>query len=146
MLTSLSQTNYQPIFDNEQSYNHKIGRDLERACGSQYHTSLGCIELSGESNSLPSPLTFLNKGSSLWSPVTHSSNDAIASFINFLLFLVLFLHLIDIFLDHLLNKILTFQFSFQGLHQGNSFNMPSLWSLMKEELINSIRKPLDCLS
>lgn len=74
ILTSLSQTNYQPIFDNEQSYN-KIGRDLERAYGSHSHFSLGCTEIILKCNSLPFSLTFLKqKIHSLWAPVTHSCN------------------------------------------------------------------------
>lgn len=59
MLTSQSQTNYWPIFDNEQSYNHKIGRDLERAYDSPFHTSVQCSKIIVKSNSLPISLAFL---------------------------------------------------------------------------------------
>lgn len=92
ILTSLSQTNYQPIFDNEQSYSHKIGRDLERAYDSPSHPSLGCTEIIMESNSLPFSLTFLKQRiHSLWAPVTHGSKLlGHAPFIGFLLFLVSF--------------------------------------------------------
>ena len=63
ILTSLCQTNYQPIFNNEQSYNHKIGRDLEKAYGSPSHPSLGCTEIILESDSLPFSFTFKSEGS-----------------------------------------------------------------------------------
>lgn len=92
-LTSLSQTNYQPIFDNEQSYNHKIGRDLERACDSRSQFSLGCTEIILESNYLPFSLTFLKQRvHCLWAPVTHSRNSLDhATFVGFLLSLSHFL-------------------------------------------------------
>ena len=92
ILTSLSQTNYQPIFDNEQSYNRKIGRDLERAYGSPSRFSLRSTEVILESNYLPFSLTFLKQRvHSLWAPFTHSGNllDH-ATFIGFLLFPVSF--------------------------------------------------------
>lgn len=65
ILTSLCQTNYQPIFNNEQSYNHKIGRDLEKAYGSPSHPNLGCIEIILESDSLPFSFTFKSEGSTV---------------------------------------------------------------------------------
>lgn len=92
MLTSLSQTNYQPIFDNEQSYNHKIGRDLERAYGSPSQLSSSCTEIILGSNSL---LFFFdvfkaNDPQSLSSSYLSSNLLDYALFIGFLLFPVSF--------------------------------------------------------
>lgn len=122
ILTSLSQTNYQPIFDNEQSYNHKIGRDLVRAYDSPSHPSLGCTEIMRESNSPLFSLTFLKQSlHSLQAAVTQSSNSLdCAHFIGFLLFPVSFSTPLLVSWHQLPDKLLALISSSQHPLQGNS--------------------------